>query len=179
MIFRNPLKNVILLLILIVISGCGIYKPVDARKVPTNANDRVQKNIQEGKGFRLLGSNKNKAGGNFQFASSNALWRASLDVIDFMPLSSVNYSGGIIITDWYSENKNPKKSIKITIRFLTNDVRSDALNIKIFNRTCDNSSFDCKFTDSSEVLVAELKKAILKKATIYNKEGKEKIKTKK
>ena len=114
--------------------------------------------------------------GAFQFANSNGLWRASLDVIDFMPLSSVNYSGGIIITDWYSENKNPNESIKISIRFLTNEVRSDALDIKIFNRRCDKGSFNCKFTDSSEVLVSELKKEILKKATIYNDEEKKKAK---
>ena len=70
----------------------------------------------------------------FEFASSNELWRASLDVIDFMPLTSANYSGGIIITDWYSEN--PDESIKITIRFLTNEVRSDALDVKIFYKKC-------------------------------------------
>jgi len=180
---KNPISlsflvKLLLIGIFFISSGCGIYKPVDARKVNPNAQERAKKNIEEGKSFKLF--NSNKAGmGDFQFASSNGLWRASLDVIDFMPLSSVNYSGGIIITDWYSENNNPKKSIKISIRFLTNEVRSDALDIKIFNRTCDNSSFDCKFTDSSEVLVAELKKEILKKATIYNKEDKEKIKTKK
>jgi hypothetical protein len=87
-----------------------------------------------------------------------------------MPLTSVNYSGGIIITDWYSDSKNPNESIKISIRFLTNEIRSDALDIKIFNRSCDNNSFNCKFTDSSENLVAELKKEILKKAAIYKDE---------
>ena len=170
--------KILLIGIFFISSGCGIYKPVDARKVNPNAEERAKKNIEEGRSFKLFESNKARMG-DFQFASSNGLWRASLDVIDFMPLSSVNYSGGIIITDWYSENNNPKKSIKISIRFLTNEVRSDSLNIKIFNRTCDNNSFDCKFTDSSEVLVAELKKEILKKATIYNKEDKEKIKKKK
>ena len=87
-------KQAIILLVFIVITGCGIYKKVDARKVPPNVNDRAQKNIQEGRSFRLLDSDKSKGGGDFQFASSNALWRASLDIIDFMPLTSVNYSGG-------------------------------------------------------------------------------------
>ncbi len=112
-------------------------------------------------------------GGAFQFASSNGLWRASLDTIDFMPLSSVNYSGGIIITDWYSDNNNPNESIKISIRFLTNEVRSDALDIKIFNRKCDPGSFNCKFTDSEGTIVAELKNEIIKKAAIYNEQDKE------
>tara|TARA_B100001093_G_scaffold25678_1_gene22629 strand:- start:567 stop:1106 length:540 start_codon:yes stop_codon:yes gene_type:complete len=170
-ILNNLTKNAIFFIVFITISACGIYKPVDTRKVSVNANERTKKNLEEGKGFKVFDSDRKMMGGGaFQFANSNGLWRASLDVIDFMPLSSVNYSGGIIITDWYSENKNPNESIKISIRFLTNEVRSDALDIKIFNRTCDNNSYNCKYTDSSKVLVSELKKEILKKATIYNEE---------
>ncbi len=175
---KNLLKifnQTIILSIFLAISACGIYKPVDARKVPPNVNDRVQKNLAEGKGFRLFDSERNiMRGGAFQFANSNELWKASLDVIDFMPLSSVNYSGGIIITDWYSDNKNPNESIKISIRFLTNEIRSDALEIKIFSRKCDRNSFNCKFTDSSQNLVAELQREILKKAAIYKDEEKKK-----
>jgi hypothetical protein len=170
-IFYKFTKNIFFLLIFLTISACGIYKKVDSRKVPVNVNERVEKNIKEGKGFKVFDSERSlMRGGAFQFANSNGLWRASLDVIDFMPLSSVNYSGGIIITDWYSDNKNPNESIKISIRFLTNEIRSDALDIKIFNKRCDNNSFNCKFTDSSGVLVAELKKEILKKAAIYKDE---------
>jgi len=167
--------QIIVLTIFLTISACGIYKPVDARKVPPNVKDRVEKNLAEGKGFRLFESERNIIrGGAFQFANSNELWKASLDVIDFMPLSSVNYSGGIIITDWYSDNKNPNESIKISIRFLTNEIRSDALEIKIFSRKCDSNSFNCKFTDSSQNLVAELQREILKKAAIYKDEEKKK-----
>ena len=117
--------------------------------------------------------NDNKSG-KFEFANANPLWRASLDIIDFMPLSSVNYSGGIIITDWYSENNNPNESIKISIRFMTNEIRSDALNIKVFNRKCLDSLLNCKITETEGVLVTELKKEILKKATLYKKQDKEK-----
>ena len=169
--------KILIILIFFLFSGCGIYRPVDARKVSPSGIERAKKNIEEGKGFKIFDSNRTMRGGAFQFTNSNGLWRASLDVIDFMPLSSVNYSGGIIITDWYSEIENPNESIKISIRFLTNEVRSDALDIKIFNRKCDNS-FNCKFTDSSEVLVTELKKEILKKATIYNDEDLKKRKKK-
>ena len=164
-------KQAIFLLIFLTISGCGIYKKVDSRKVPINVNDRVAKNLDTGKGYRLFDANRNMMGGGaFQFANSNGLWRASLDVIDFMPLTSVNYSGGIIITDWYSDSKNPNESIKVSIRFLTNEIRSDSLDIKIFNRKCENNSYNCKFTNSSENLVAELNKEILKKAAIYKDE---------
>ena len=53
-----------------------------------------------------------------------------------MPLTSANYSGGIIITDWYSNNNNPNETIKITIRFLSNEIRSDAIDINVFYKKC-------------------------------------------
>ena len=145
----------------------------DARKFPADPKKRVEQNLAEGRGFKLSEFGNTK-GGVFEFASSNELWRASLDVIDFMPLSSVNYSGGIIITDWYSENNSPNESIKISIRFLTNEIRSDALDVKIFNRKCNESILDCKFSESSGDLSNEIKKEILKKATIYKAEIDEK-----
>ena len=117
--------------------------------------------------------NKNKGGGTFEFATSNELWRASLDTIDFIPLASVNYSGGIIITDWYSNDKNSNESIKITIRFLTNEIRSDALDIKIFTKKCDLNN-KCVVSEGGEKLIATLTKEILKKATIYEKENPDK-----
>ena len=127
--------------------SCGIYRPVDAKKYPPQPELRVKNNIEEGRGFRLMTGLKNDGkGGKFEFANANPLWRASLDVIDFMPLASVNYSGGIIITDWYSENNNQSESIKISIRFMTNEIRSDALNIKVFNRKCSDSFLNCKIT---------------------------------
>ena len=171
-------KQAIILLIFAVITGCGIYKKVDARKVPPNVNDRVQKNIEEGRSFKLFDSDKPR-GGDFQFASSNELWRASLDVIDFMPLSSVNYSGGIIITDWYTDNTSQNESIKISIRFLTNEIRSDSLDIKVFNKKCKDSLLNCKITEQVS-LVQELKKEILKKAALYKEQdqGKKKKRNK-
>ena len=96
--------------------SCGIYKPVDAKKYPPEPEKRVKNNIEEGRGFRLMSGFGNEKGGKFEFANANPLWRASLDIIDFMPLLSVDYGGGIIITDWYSE-ENENDSIKITIQF--------------------------------------------------------------
>ena len=152
----------------------------DARKNPADPKKRVEQNIKEGRGFRLGGEDglfSNKARGVFEFASSNELWRASLDTIDFMPLASVNYSGGIIITDWYSNNQNPNESIKITIRFLTNEIRSDALDIKVFTKKC-RENFNCQTYETNESLAPELTKQILKTAAIYQKEKIEKKKSK-
>ena len=145
----------------------------DARKFPDDPALRVKKNLEEGRGFKLMDLTEKKQGGVFDFASSNELWRASLDIIDFIPLSSVNYSGGIIISDWYSSNNNPNESIKITIRFLTNEIRSDALDINVFNRICsDMNLLNCKVIQTDGVISAELKKEILRKATIYKEENK-------
>ena len=152
----------------------------DARKTPADPKKRVEQNLKEGRGFRLTGEDgffSNRGSGVFEFASSNELWRASLDTIDFMPLASVNYSGGIIITDWYSNNQNPNESIKISIRFLTNEIRSDALDIKVFTKKC-SDSFNCQTFETNETLVPELTRQILKTAAIYEKEKKEKKKIK-
>tara|TARA_Y100000591_G_C21690564_1_gene622884 strand:- start:128 stop:688 length:561 start_codon:yes stop_codon:yes gene_type:complete len=155
--------------IVFLLTGCknGKLPGADARKIPYDPKERVKRNLEQGKGFRLDNAIMgNKKGGDFEFASSNELWRASLDVIDFMPLASANYSGGVIITDWYTDNNNPNESLKITIRFLTNEVRSDALNIKIFYKNCENVN-TCKILEKSGPLSKELKKEILKLATIY------------
>ena len=166
----NALKTIktiaFLTLITIFLTNCNGKLPGgDARKFPADPKKRVEQNLKEGRGFRL--NEMVKQGGTFDFASSNELWRASLDVIDFMPLSSVNYSGGIIITDWYSDNSAPNESIKISIRFLTNEIRSDALEVKIFNRKCTDSFLNCKFSELDGKLKIELKKEILKKAAAY------------
>jgi hypothetical protein len=174
---NKPMKIIAFLtLITLVLNGCNGKLPGgDARKTPADPAKRIEQNLKDGRGINLLDLGKSR-GGVFDFASSNGLWRASLDVIDFMPLSSVNYSGGIIITDWYSENNNLDESIKISIRFMTNEVRSDALKIKVFNRKCSNNLLNCKISETEGILVAELKKEILKKAAIYKKQDKEKKK---
>ena len=138
----------------------------DARKSPPDPKLRVKRNMEEGRGFRLMDSVNKKGSTNYEFASSNELWRASLDAIDFMPLSSVNYSGGIIISDWYSNDENNNESVKISIRFLTNEIRSDALDVKVFKKICKVNN-GCKITESSEELIKELKRKILKTAKIY------------
>ena len=148
----------------------------DARKSPADPKERVKRNLAEGRGFKLMDMANQNKGGVFEFASSNELWRASLDVIDFMPLSSVNYSGGIIVTDWYSMEQNSNESIKISIRFLTNEIRSDALNIKVFTKKCKDNLINCKITDTEGSIVKELKKKILKTAAVYKEENKKKEK---
>ena len=168
------IKILLSIILVVFLTSCknGKLPGGDARKFPDDPKLRVKKNLEEGRGFRLNDGIKRR-GGVFDFASSNELWRASLDVIDFMPLSSVNYSGGIIITDWYSSTENGNESVKISIRFLTNEIRSDALKINVFKKICkiDNK---CKISQSSGELAKELKKKILKTAKIYETAKKDK-----
>ena len=175
--FNVPLKLSFITLAVISCFFLNSCKSVDAKKYPPDPRERVKKNLEEGRGFRLNeGIDKiRKGGGNFEFASSNELWRASLDIIDFMPLASANYSGGIIITDWYSDGSNQNESLKISIRFLTNEIRSDALDVKVFYKKC-AQNINCKITETSGNIVSELKKKILKKAAVYAKETQKKSK---
>ena len=150
---------------LLILSACK--NAGDARKRPPNVKDRVQKNIEEGRGFTIMGSAKKNIG-EFDFASSNELWRASLDTLDFMPLALANYSGGVIVTDWYSDSEVNNESVKISVRFLSNEV-------KVFYKNCSVQQ-TCKITDRSSVLSEELTKKILNKAALYEKENKSKKK---
>ena len=168
-------KLSVFLIILVLLNACGnnFFRGADARKVSPDPRERVKKNLEEGKGFRLNDVVKKGVGrgGNFEFASSNELWRASLDIIEFMPLTSANYSGGIIITDWYSNSTNPNETIKITIRFLSNEIRSDAIDINVFYKKCD-AEYKCVVQKNNENIESELRREILKKATIYQKQTK-------
>ena len=163
---------VISIISLLILSSCK--NAGDVRKRPPNVKDRVQKNIEEGRGFTLMGSAKKNIG-EFDFASSNELWRATLDTLDFMPLALANYSGGVIVTDWYSDNDKNNESVKISVRFLSNQVRSDALSVKVFYKNCSVQQ-TCKISDRSGVLSDDLTNKILSKAALYEKENKSKKK---
>ena len=169
MISKRQILIFLSILVLLTQSGCEALKPkkVDAREFPPDPNERVKRNIEEGRGFRLM--DKINTGTNYEFASSNPLWRATLETLDFMPLASANYSGGIVITDWYSENNSPNESVKISVRFLTNEIRSDALDINVFIKKCSQNLTGCSVSKNNGDLVADLNLSILKKATKYEK----------
>jgi len=150
-------------------SSCGIWDPADARKVSPNSEDRVRKNLEEGRGITLMGGIQGGDKTSYQFASSNPMWRASLEILDFLPLSNVDYSGGIITTDWYNEGTSLDESIKITVRFLTNEIRSDGIRVIVHKKRC-NISQNCQVTKITSALEQELQVAILKKAVIFEKE---------
>ena len=166
-------KKILIYLIAFILplSGCGsnIFKRADVEDVPVNVNERVKKNIEEGRGIRF-GKGKGQ-GGTFDFASSNELWRASIEVLDFVPFTNASYSGGILITEWFDGNTTEQnnRNLKITVRFLTNEIRSDALDISIHEKICVSNSFDCSVSKIESKLENDIKIAILKRAAFLEK----------
>ena len=150
------------------LSNCGkdFFKRSDVKDNPVNVNERVAKNIEEGRGIRFgLGGNK---GGTFDFASANELWRASVDTLDFVPLVNASYSGGIIITDWFNGGENTNRELKITVRFLTNEIRSDALKVTVHEKICSGNNI-CKTSLIDSKISSEIQLAILKRAALLEK----------
>ena len=170
----NYFKIISIFSIIIFIAGCG-NKFGDARKTPTNAQERARKNVEAGRGAGigdLLGRGGNTS---YEFSSSNPMWRASLETLDFLPLNTVDYSGGMIISDWYSDNSS-NDSLKITIRFLSNEVRSDSLKIIVHQKNCTaNQNCRVKLMESSTI-INELRSTIVRKAAVLEKEAKTKKK---
>ena len=174
---KTNLFNLIILLLFTIffINSCGIYKRSDVKENPVNVDERVKRNIQEGRGFRFGGGATR--GGDFDFASSNPLWRGAVDVLDFVPLTNASYSGGIIITEWFSSENNTEstnRELKITVRFMSNEIRADALKILVFEKSCIQSN--CKTKKIKSKLESELKLAILKKAALFEKDDFKKYK---
>ncbi len=164
------------LVLLLFTYSCGVPEFARPGKVkegsPINAKDRARKNVEEGRGVSLKGMMGSKST-NYEFSTSNPLWRASLEIIDFMPLTTVDYSGGIIITDWYSDGQNFDESIKITVRFMSNEVRSDSVKIIVHNKKCKTNQ-TCAVNEIDSNIKFELQKSILKKAALLAQETKKK-----
>ena len=168
--FKTKKLLVFFCIFILSLNSCGFYKRSDVKDNPVNVEERTMKNVQEGRGIRF-GKGATR-GGDFDFASSNSLWRASVEILDFVPLTNASYSGGIIITDWFSSEKletDNSKELKITVRFLSNEIRADAVDVTIFEKIC--SMNNCKTNKVKSKLEQELKLAILKKATLFEKDA--------
>jgi len=169
---------IIFFIITIILTGCGGFSKSDARKTPTNSMERAKKNIEEGRGVSIKSIVGGRGGNtNYEFSTSNPMWRASLEILDFLPMSTVDYSGGIIISDWYTDNNSINdESIKISIRFLSNEVRSESLKIIVHKKVCKkNSNCTIKILDGSTIS-KELRTTIIRKAALLEVEAKNKNK---
>ena len=177
----NFCKIISFFTLLFLLNSCEAfkYKRSDVKDNPVDSGKRVQKNIDEGKGLRF-GKLGGKKGGVFDFASSNELWRATVEILDFVPLSNASYSGGIIITDWFSGGtEDSERNLKITIKFLSNEIRSDSIKVDVHERIC-SSQNNCRTSLVKSKISNEIKVAILKKAAFMEKSKvNEKVKNKK
>ena len=172
----NKLLNLLIISTLLFTLSCGFKNKNTDKNRPLSAKEKREQNIKEGKGASL-GSVFGKVTGNtnFEFSSSNPMWRASLETLDFLPLITVDYSGGMIITDWYSDDESSnKEAIKISIRFLANDIRSESLKVIVHKKTCSmNQNCNVKLLANTKIK-EELHSTILRKAAMIQKQSKKK-----
>ena len=166
---------------LLFLTACGkdMFTFPSTKDVPVDVNERVEKNMEEGRGVSFNMGNSGQ-GGVFDFASSNEMWRASIEVLDFVSFTNASYSGGIIITDWFSGNSDDQNSnlreLKITVRFLSNEIRADGLKVMVHEKLCEkNNKGDCQIQKIESKITNQIKLAILKKATIYKNEGESRL----
>ena len=170
------MQKIFYLIVILFLSSCGkdMFTFPSAKDVPIDVNERVEKNIEEGRGISFGGPKKQ--GGVFDFASSNEMWRASIEVLDFVSFTNASYSGGIIITDWFSGNNkdeetNPRE-LKITVRFLSNEIRADGLKVIVHEKLCSSiDKNDCQIQKIESEINNQIKLAILKKASIFKEQG--------
>ena len=168
---KNFYKFVFLFLISFSLTSCGGLSKVDTRKTPIKGRDRAKQNVAEGKGVSIMGGLRGGGRTTYEFSTSNPLWRASLDILDFIPLSTVDYSGGLIISDWYNDTNNTKESLKITVRFLANDIKTNSLKIQVHKKICVNVG-ECRINILKSKITEELTKSILVKAVEIEKNTK-------
>ena len=163
--FLRILTFITILSSLFALNSCGLYKKVDQRELPDGASAKARKNIEEGRGAGL-GDMLGRRGGNtnYEFSTANPMWRATISLLEFTPLSNVDYSGGIIITDWFNDDA-ANQSIKITVKFLSNEIRSDAIKVIVYKKICDDQN-NCKTNKIDTILEKEIKVAILKEAAL-------------
>ena len=165
-------KKLLILLLFssFLLNSCNTFRYTSAKDTPVKGIDRAKKNVEEGRGVKL-GDLAKRKGTTYEFSTSNPLWRASLETLDFIPMSTVDYSGGMIITDWYDDNSNSNESIKITVRFLSNEVRSDSVKVIVHKKECIKNACTTSLLSNSKIS-DELVVTIIKKAALITKNDK-------
>ena len=157
--------NLIILALFLVLANCAAEKdPVSGKKILREPNvfKKVEDNAAQGKG--LIKGGIGGIGNNnttYNFGTSNVLWRSTLKTFDFMPLQTVDYSGGVIITDWYGSG-NDNKQIKFTINFLSDKLATESINVSGFVRECEQ--LNCKTSKASPNTNSKIKMQILEYA---------------
>ena len=156
-------KILILLIFSIVISCSSKTDPVTGEKIliEPNVDKRAREAADKGGGiFGDINNKKKDSGISYNFANSNPLWRATLKTLDFLPLINADYSGGVIIYDWYSENLNSDEQIKVSIKFLSDQIRSSSIEITAHKKICDVSG-KCFMSKAEDKFSNQIKETII------------------
>ena len=157
------MKNVIVFIIILNLISCTSSKN-DGEQIEPNVQKRAEAEAKKGGGIILFGGDK-KNSGTIDFSSTNVMWRATLKTLNFLPLVSADYSAGLIVTDWYSEQKLGKEQIKIQVSFLSNDLRSESIVVSSFKRICEPSGI-CTNSSVNESVNKEIKDSIITNARL-------------
>jgi hypothetical protein len=163
----NTIKYLFIVISLIILNSCSSkIDPITGDKVIIEPNPNVKAREFVGREGSIIGNitGQNKSGSAvIDFASSNVLWRATLKTIDFIPIANLDYAGGMIIYDWYSENENSDEQIKIQIRFLSNELRADSLQILTYKKKCSQNE-KCKIYKADDKFSNQIKETIINSA---------------
>ncbi len=118
-----------------------------------------------GGGPRIFGSGQaaQAAASTPAISVNGYLWRASLDVLSFMPLASADPYGGVIITDWYVNPEKTDERFKCTVYILDARLRADGLNVAVFKQTRDATGNWIDATSAGQT-ETDIENAILTKA---------------
>ena len=157
------MKNVIFFIIILNLISCTSSKN-DGEQIEPNVQKRAEAEAKKGGGIIIFGGDK-KNSGTIDFSSTNVMWRATLKTLNFLPLVSADYSAGLIVTDWYSEQKLGKEQIKIQVSFLSNDLKSESIVVSSFKRICEPNGI-CTNSSVNESVNKEIKDSIITNARL-------------
>jgi hypothetical protein len=114
-------------------------------------------------GFHLLGGGKSSGPVVAGIGVNSYLWRATLDILAFMPLSSADPYGGVVITDWYTNPEKQDERFKCTVYILDTRLRADGLNVTVFKQVKDASGAWVDATTADQTST-DIENAILTRA---------------
>ena len=160
----NYTKYLYLMPILALLFSCSKNENQSKEIFEPNVDKRARQEVEKG-GITIFGDRTGLGGGsNVKFANANVMWKATLQAMEEIPLSQTDYSGGIIITDWYGNINNSEKSkqIKITVRFLSDELSSSSLQIINHQKICEQDK--CTTTLGGNLLNDEIKEKIITSA---------------
>ena len=162
---KNNIHSILLIILFFFINNCSKSDPVTGKTevIEPNPYKRAQQIAEKGGGIFGDINRVGKSSGNYEFSTSNVLWRATLKNLEFLPLLNADYAGGIIIYDWYSQSNNANEQIKISVQFLSNELRSDSVKIIAHKKICDNFN-KCSNASSDQKFAETIKDSIIASA---------------